>query len=112
MYIHFASHLKTIEHYPTSVQDMLIFLRKNSLNDIYPYVDNALRMLLCTPVSNCTTEKSFSALKRIKSYMRSNIGEERLTALAIMNIGADITVEINYNSIIEEFATCQARHKV
>ena len=70
---------------------MLIFIRKNELKDIFPYVDIALRMLLCTPVSNCSTERSFSVLKRIKSYLRSSIGEERFSALAIMNIEADIT---------------------
>lgn len=69
-------------------------------------------MLLCTPVSNCSTERSFSALKRIKSYLRSNIGEERLTALAIMNIESDVTTAISYDDIIQEFAQDHARRKV
>ncbi|XP_022168505.1 uncharacterized protein LOC111032465 [Myzus persicae] len=79
---------------------------------IFPYVDIALRILLCTPVTNCSTERSFSALKRIKSYLRSNIGEERLSALAIMNIESDITTTINYDDIIQKFAQDRARRKI
>jgi len=66
-------------------------------------------MLLCTPVNNCSTERSFSALKRIKSYLRFNIGEEILSSLAIMNIKADVTKTICYNDIIQEFAQDRAR---
>ncbi|XP_060852987.1 zinc finger MYM-type protein 1-like isoform X2 [Rhopalosiphum padi] len=110
--IHFSSYLKTISNLPQSIQDMLVFIRKNNLKDIFPYIDIALRMLLCTPVSNCSTERSFSALKRIKSYLRSNIGEERLTALAIMNIESDVTTAISYDDIIQEFAQDHARRKV
>jgi len=76
---------------------MLVFIRKNYLKDIYPYVDTALRILLCIPVSNCSTEESFSVLKLIKSYLRSNIGDERLSAIANMNIEADVTTAINYD---------------
>jgi len=110
--IHFSSYLKTISNPPQSIQDMLIFIRKNKLKDIFPYVDIALRMLLCTPVSNCSTQRSFSVLKRIKSYLRSSIGEERLSALAIMNIEADITTTISYDNIIQEFAQDRARRKI
>lgn len=50
-YIYFGSYLKTISKSPQHIQDMLVFIRKNDFKDIFPYVDIALRMLLCTPVS-------------------------------------------------------------
>lgn len=110
--IHFRSYLKTISNPPQSIQDILVIIRKHNLKDIFPYIDIALRMLLCTPVSNCSTERSFSALKRIKSYLRSNIGEERQSALEIMNIESDITTSISYDDIIQEFAQDRARRKL
>jgi len=61
-------------------------------------------MLLCTPVSNCSTKRSFSALKLMKSYLRSNISEERLSTLANMNIEADVTTAINCDDVIKQFA--------
>lgn len=91
---------------------MSTFLRKNDLIDLYPYIDVSLRMLLCTPVSNCSTERSFSSLKRIKSYLRSCTSEERLNDLAIMNIESDITTKIEYENIINEFASLHCRRKL
>lgn len=65
--IHFRAHLKSLQKeskiVPQSVQCMLVFLKQNDLVEIYPYIDIALRMLLCTPSSNCSTERSFSTLK-------------------------------------------------
>jgi len=99
--IHFGSYLKTISIPPQSIQDMLMLIRKNDLKDIFPYVDIALRILLCTPVSNCWIKKSFSALKCIKPYLRSNMGEERLCALAILNIKTDVTTTISYEILFK-----------
>jgi len=79
---------------------------------MYPYIDVSLRMLLCTGVSNCSTERSFSCLKRIKTYLRSSTSEERLNYLAIMNIEADITTNIQFDDVIQEFATQQSRRKI
>lgn len=79
---------------------------------MYPYIDVSLRMLLCTPVSNCSTEGSFSCLKRIKTYLRSSTSEERLNYLAVMNIEADITTNIQFDDVIQEFATQQSRRKI
>ena len=69
-------------------------------------------MLLCTPVSNCSTERSFSCLKRVKTYLRSCISAERLSDLAIMNIEFDVTAKIEFDDIINEFATLQSRRKI
>ncbi|CAI6373570.1 unnamed protein product [Macrosiphum euphorbiae] len=67
------------------------------LYDIYPYVNIALRMYQCCPVSNCSSERSFSALKRIKSYFRLRMTDERLNSIAILNIESDITKGLDYD---------------
>lgn len=82
---------------------MLIFIKNNDFSEMYPYIVIALRMLLCTPCSNCSTERSFSALKRVKSYLRSNIKEERLNALILKTTLP--TTKLNYNNVINNFAT-------
>lgn len=79
---------------------------------MYPNIDVSLRMLLCTPVSNCSTERSFSCLKYVKTYLRSCTTEERLNYLAIMNIESDITANIEFDDVIHEFATLQSRRKI
>jgi len=42
----------------------------------FPNVDTALRMFLCMPIANCSGERSFTALKRVKNSLRSTIGQQ------------------------------------
>ena len=52
-------------------------------------------------VSIATPERSFSYLKRIKTYLRNTTGQERLNGLASMNIHKDINVSVD--EVFEEF---------
>ena len=62
-----------------------------------------LLQILCTlPVTSCSCERSFSALKRIKTSLRSSMGNERLTALTLLHVHRDI--EIDVPQVIDEFA--------
>jgi hypothetical protein len=45
-----------------------------------------IKLLLTIPVSTASAERSFSAMRRIKTYLRSTMGEDRLSALAILSI--------------------------
>ena len=57
---------------------------------------------MCTlPVTSCSSERSFSALKQIKTSLRSSMGNERLTALTLLYIHRD--VEIDIEEVIVEF---------
>ncbi|KAF0745871.1 zinc finger MYM-type protein 1-like [Aphis craccivora] len=106
-------HLKSIgSDAPNTIQDMCAFIKQKNVVNIYPYIDISLRMLLCTPISNCSTERSFSALKRVKSYLRSCSKENRLNSLAMMTIEVDLTSKIDYNGVIEEFASLKCRKKL
>ena len=61
-----------------------------------------LLIILCTlPVTSCSSERSFSGLKRIKTALRSTMTNERLSSLALLHLHRDI--EINIPDIIEEF---------
>jgi hypothetical protein len=53
------------------------------------------------PVSIATPERSFSCLKRMKTYLRNTTGQERLNGLASMNIHKDINVSVD--EVFEEF---------
>ena len=49
----------------------------------YPNVDIAYRILLTTPVTVASAERSFSKLKLLKNYLRSSMSQERLNGLEI-----------------------------
>ncbi|XP_072161308.1 zinc finger MYM-type protein 1-like [Bemisia tabaci] len=95
----------------TSLRGLYKFLYDSDVLEIYPNVDIALRMILATPVTNCSAERSFSTLRRVKNYLRSTMGMARLTGLALLTIEQRITGQIDYEDVIDDFANKKARKK-
>ena len=79
----------------------------------YPNVNIALRIFMSIPATNCSGQRSFSTLNRLKSYLylRASMGQDRLNALALLSIEAQLDQEINYDDIIDVFARTKARKK-
>jgi hypothetical protein len=89
---------------------MLQFIREHDITSVYPYVEVALCILLCTPSTNCSADRSFSTLKRIKNYLRSTMAQDS-SALTVLAIEAEITNSLDFEKIINDFATSEARKK-
>ena len=84
--------------------DRLVYrrLQRMHASTMFPNV-RALLTIICTlPVTSCSAERSFSAVKRLKTAVRSSMGTERLTGLALLHIHRNIHLEIP--DIVEEFA--------
>ena len=74
----------------------------------YPKLNILFEIYLAIAVSTITAERTFSALKRIKSWMRSTMGEERLSNLAILNIYRE-RAAIDIDTAIKVFANLNNR---
>lgn len=48
-------------------------------------------------------------MKLIKNRLRTSMGNERLSHLALLSIEADILREINFNDLVTEFAKKKTR---
>jgi hypothetical protein len=70
--------------------------------DIFRDIKTLLHIGCTLPVTSSEAERSFSGLRRIKSYMRSTMNEDHLAALALMHIHHSMT--INIQAICQEFA--------
>jgi len=57
------------------------------------------------------TERSFGKLKPIKTFHRSTTKDDRLTLLALISIESVCVRSLDYNDIIDVFATAKARKK-
>ena len=56
-----------------SLQDVVKYLKANrNLADLIPEFMKLIRLLLTIPASSCTAERSFSALRRLKNYLRDH----------------------------------------
>ncbi|XP_065680610.1 zinc finger MYM-type protein 1-like [Hydra vulgaris] len=112
--IQFRSYLMSLTENlrPKTIIDVYKMIKTEKLQELFPYVDIALRIYLCSPTSNCSAERSFSALKRVKSYLRSRMTSDRLNRLAILSIESVLTIDMNFNDIINTFAKQNAHRKL
>jgi hypothetical protein len=60
-------------------QSLLDTLCNATNRDLYLAIYTIISFLLTMPVSSTTSERSFSAMRRVKSYLRLTIGDERLS---------------------------------
>lgn len=88
---------------PNGIAAAILLGKENFL----PAVTTLLRLFGTIPVSNATAERSFSALKRLKTYLRSTMGEERLTGLALLHVNK--STEVDPDDIIELYASKKER---
>ena len=63
----------------------------------------AIKLLLVMPATNATSERSFSALRRIKTYLRSTMSQERLNNLMLLHVNKDKTDALELHQIGQDF---------
>ena len=81
-----------------SYQDMSDLEKKT-----YPQVLVLLKLLLVCPISSSVCERSFSTLRRLKTWLRNTVGQERLNNNMICNIHSNMLMKIDLNVILNEF---------
>jgi hypothetical protein len=70
--------------------------------DLFPNIHLILKISAIRPSSNAGNERTFSALKRLKTFMRSTMRQDRLNGLSLMHINQDLP--INIDVLIDRFA--------
>ncbi|GBP21534.1 Zinc finger MYM-type protein 1 [Eumeta japonica] len=70
-------------------------------DQFFPSIKKLLIILATHPVSNATAERSFSTLKRFKTYLRNKMGDERLTGLALMSVHRDLAVQLDAELVMK-----------
>ena len=68
-----------------------------------PQTVKLLTIAATLPVSNASCERSFSALKRIKTYLRNTMGQERLSSLSILCVESRLADKLDNDKVIDVF---------
>lgn len=89
--------------------ELLAFLQEKKLKEVFPNLWVALRIAVTIPMTVATAERSFSKLKRIKTYLRSTMVQGRLNGLALISINHDVSRQISFDDTIDEFAARKTR---
>ena len=76
----------------TNIRTMCVAFNKTPVTKtLLGEVHKLLRMYLTLPVASATSERTFSALRRLKNYLRSTMKQDRLNNCVLMHCHKSIT---------------------
>ncbi len=106
----FRCHLTTFTSTFTSdgsitLNDVIAFLRSLSpaQQNLMSSVITLAKLILVMPATNASSERSFSALRRVKNYLRSTMTQSRLNHLMLLHIHKEQSDQLNLVSIANQF---------
>ena len=77
--------------FPDTVEKTL----KSTMISMYPNIHTVLLLLGTIPVTTCSCERCISVLRRLKTYLRSRMTQDRLNDLATLQIHYGIKIDEN-----------------
>ncbi|XP_078433038.1 uncharacterized protein LOC144704473 [Wolffia australiana] len=92
-----------------SIADLLRIVIKSGLSVNFPLCTRLIRLILTLPVSTATTEQSFSALKIVKTRLRTSMGDSWLVNLLTIYIEKGIARNIPIDSVVSGFNAMKSR---
>ena len=77
----------------------------------FPDLIKFFQLILCFPVSSASAERSFSAMRRIKTYLRASMSEQRLSGLAVLSVERKLSSALlkEPSAVIDRFAQMGTR---
>ena len=94
-----------------SALSILNYLVKQKITDTVPNLYTALKIVATMPAYVASGERSFSKLKLIKTYLRSRMSQHRLNGLAMMSNEREISKQIDFTEIIDQFSVRKAKRQ-
>ena len=85
------------------IEEFKLFGRNVGAKLLLPQVLVLAKLLLVMPATNATSERCFSAMNRIKTYLRNSTSDNRLNHLMFLHVHSDKTDNIKIREVTQEF---------
>ena len=108
----FTMYKADIDYNGRSASDLLTLMKESELIQFVPELYKALKFLCVIPATSCSAERAFSALRRLETYLRSTMGQDRLSHLAIICIEreySNLVMKHDIDDLIDVFGSCNNR---
>ena len=98
--------------FPTAM-DNIDCVRKMTVKEreLIGEVCNVLQLLLVMPSTNAISERSFSALRRVKTYLRNSMSQERLNHLLVLHVHKNLTDSMDLIAVANEFVSLSSHRQ-
>ena len=87
------------------IKSYLLSLSPGQLS-LLSQVKRLAQLVLVMPATNASSERSFSALRRVKNYLRTTMTQERLNYLMLLHVNKDKTDALDLKVLHNEFVQC------
>lgn len=71
---------------------------------IFIPISNCFEICLILSTNTATSERSFSTMRRINQWLRSNIGQERFSNLIFIYSESDLAKNLNFDKLVDKYA--------
>ena len=101
------------ERRPTvfDIRDYIVAMTQ-AQKDLLDKVVNLMQLILVMPATDSTSERSFSVLRRVKTHLRSTMGQQRLNDLLLLHVHKEITDSLNLKEVINNFVNSEHRLQI
>lgn len=91
--------------------DLFQLFMDNNLAEVFSETATRLKIIITTPMTTAEAERCFSTLKRIKTFIRNTMAQDRLNALAILSMEKNLVTDMtDFNQkVIDKFASQKER---
>ena len=86
----------------TSVSSIINFLNANG-RALVSEIATVVKLILVMPATNSLSERSFSALRRIKNYLRSTMTQKRMNNLMVMSVYKEEADNLDLINVANDF---------
>jgi hypothetical protein len=111
-YVRHSQAYGSAEHDSLTHQDLYRVIFNDLVQSTFPNVEAILRLFLSMMFANCSGERSFSQMKRIKNEFRTTMTQDKLCSLSLMCIESDKLRSLSFDDVISDFALAKARKKI
>lgn len=73
-------------------------------NKIFPNLYKLLQVALTIPITSASCERSFSVMRRIKTWLRNSMRNDRFSNLSLLHIERDLANNIKSEEVLNIFA--------
>ena len=81
----------------------------SSTPDAFADLLKLVDIVLTLPVTTASNERMFSTLGRVKNYLRSSCGDERLSDLLVLSCLTEDAKQLNHWQVVDDFAKMKSR---
>lgn len=101
----FSTNFQSTSQGTVNFKDIVSYLQglSTGMKSLLSEVLRFTKLILVAGATNATSERSFSAMRRAKSYLQSTMGQVRLNNIMVLHVHKELTDKLNLVDVANDF---------